>query len=75
MKPRLLNEDAAKELLGGALPGNLIPPMRIGGRKLWDRIALEKRLDEMSGINRDDSPKHTKQISPLDEWMQENGQD
>ncbi len=70
--PRLLNEEQAKTFLGGAQPGHVLPPLPIGSRKLWDRVALEKRLDEMSGLAAADS---SRPLSALEAWEAEHGDD
>jgi hypothetical protein len=48
--PRLLNEAAAREYLGGRNPRSVMPPVKIAGRNCWDRVALDQRLDELFGV-------------------------
>lgn len=50
MPPRLLNRDQAREYLGGARPDTLLAPIRLGGRLVWDRLALDRELDRRSGL-------------------------
>ena len=50
--PRLLNRDQAREYLGGARPDEIAAPLRIGGRIVWDRFALDRELDRLSGLDR-----------------------
>jgi len=48
--PRLLNRDQAREYLGGARPESILAPLRLGGRLVWDREALDRELDRLSGL-------------------------
>lgn len=50
LEPRLLRLEEAKRYLGGADPRHLLPAIRIGTRPRWDRKALDRALDELSGI-------------------------
>lgn len=52
--PILLNETAARELLGGADPSMLCPPIRLGRRKYWSRAALDRAVLEKAGLQAGD---------------------
>lgn len=56
MTPRLLSLDAAATYCG-VMPGTFethirphVPPVEIGARRLWDVKALNRWLDERSGL-------------------------
>lgn len=66
MTPRLLNEEAARIYLGGLNPLLVMPPCRLGKRRMWDRLALDRRLDELFGVERDAPAAETG--SALDRW-------
>lgn len=64
-QPRLLSRRDAQAYLGlgrdtfGALveAGTLPPPLRLPrGRRLWDRVALDRAVDALSGIAADSAP-------------------
>lgn len=49
--PRILDEAAARAYLGGKVnPWKVMPPVRIGGRLCWDRVALDQKLNELFGV-------------------------
>jgi hypothetical protein len=48
--PRLMTEREAREYLRGCNPASVSPPTRIGRMVRWDRVALDRRLNELSGI-------------------------
>lgn len=56
LTPRLLSRDLAAEYCGVAAPtfdehiGKAVPPVEIGRRRLWDIKALDRWLDERSGL-------------------------
>lgn len=52
MAGRLLTEAEAREYLGGCNPRSVLQPVRVGYRPRWDRVALDRRLDELSGLER-----------------------
>jgi len=64
--PRILDEDGARAYLGGRNPWSVMPPIRLGGRNCWDRVALDQRLDSLFGVVRDAAPGAGE--SPLDRW-------
>lgn len=66
IEPRILNEAAAREYLGGRDPRSVMPPVKLGGRNCWDRVALDQKLDEIFGVSRNlpDDIQH----SALDRW-------
>lgn len=51
--------------------GSMPRPISIGKRRIWDRVALDRALDLLSGVQTDD---HAQRIvdSPLDEWRRRN---
>jgi hypothetical protein len=52
--PRILDEAAARAYLGGKLnPRSVMPPVRIGSRVVWDRVALDQKLDSLFGVKAD----------------------
>lgn len=48
--PRILNAKAARAYLGGLNPANVMPPVKLGGRLCWDRVALDQELDKLFGV-------------------------
>jgi hypothetical protein len=65
--PRILDEAAAREYLGGRInPHSVMPPVKLGGRNCWDRKALDRKLDSLFGIPPDAPEKG--EDSPLDRW-------
>lgn len=52
LTPRLLNEDAARAYHGGRNPRTVMPPVKLGGRNCWDRVALDRKLDQIFGLTR-----------------------
>lgn len=63
--PRLLGRRDAQTYLGlgrdtfGALvdAGTLPPPLKLSrGRRMWDRVALDRAVDALSGIAADSAP-------------------
>lgn len=65
--PRILDEAAAREYLGGRLnPHAVMAPVKIGGRNCWDRKALDRKLDSLFGIPPDAAEKG--EDSPLERW-------
>lgn len=67
MTPRLLCQDAAAAYCGviaETFEKHIrphVPPVEIGSRRLWDIKALDRWLDEQSGLT--DAPR------PLEEWI------
>lgn len=65
--PRLLCRAAAAEYLGISEPhfadhvAAKVPAIEIGHRKLWDRKALDRWLDERSGF--------AERLRPVSEWV------
>lgn len=56
--PRLLSRDAAAAYCGGVSINFFeqhcpVAPIRIGGRRLYDRRALDRWLDRQSGLGND----------------------
>ena len=49
-RPRLLTEDEARTYLAGCNPRSVLPPVHLGRAPRWDRLALDRRLDELSGL-------------------------
>lgn len=50
IQPRLLTEDEARAYLANGDPHKLCQPVRLGGKVRWDRVALDRKLDEMQGL-------------------------
>jgi hypothetical protein len=50
INPRLLTEEEARVYLAGCNPRSVLPPVHLGRAPRWDREALDKRLDELSGL-------------------------
>lgn len=46
--PRLMTRAEAKAYCRGVDPYNVCPPLAFGRRLLWDRLALDEALDNMS---------------------------
>lgn len=66
LAPRILSEDDARAYLGGRVsPGAVMPAIRLGGRNVWDRVALDQKLDEIFGVVRETSESEG---SALDRW-------
>lgn len=65
LTPRLLNEAEARAYLGGRNPRSIMPPVKLGGRNCWDRVALDQKLDEIFGVS--DAPADM-QPSALERW-------
>ncbi|MFH7812459.1 MULTISPECIES: helix-turn-helix transcriptional regulator [Acetobacter] len=70
--PRLLSVEEAARYVGLSRPvfqatiGKKIPPIKTGVRRLiWDKLALDRWIDEQSGIH---TPEQ-KTINPLDALM------
>lgn len=67
MTPRLLCREAAAAYLGvhdDTFEKHVrphVPPVEIGARALWDVKALDRWLDEKSGL--------TAELRPVDEWI------
>lgn len=51
LTPRLLNEAEARAYLGGRNPRSIMPPVKLGGRNCWDRVALDQKLDEIFNVS------------------------
>lgn len=65
--PRILDEAAAREYLGGRInPHSVMNPVKIGGKNCWDRKALDRKLDSLFGIAPDEPLKG--EDSPLGRW-------
>jgi hypothetical protein len=69
--PRILHEAAAREYLGGVAPGKVMPPVKIGGRNCWDRVALDQKLDELFGVIRTAPHKLSESRSALERWREQ----
>lgn len=65
IEPRILNEAAAREYLGGRDPRSIMAPVKIGGRNCWDRVALDQKLDKIFGVTNATSEIQT---SALERW-------
>jgi hypothetical protein len=71
--PRLLSRDAAATYCGvtaETFEQHVRPhvsPVEIGARRLWDVRALDRWLDERSGL--------TEALRPIDDWLAELGHD
>lgn len=67
MTPRLLCRDAAAAYCGivaetfEAYIRPHVPPIEIGARKLWDIRALDRWLDERSGL--------AEPLRPIEDWL------
>lgn len=70
MTPRLLNREKAREYLGGACPEALLAPMRLGGRNVWDRIALDAALNARAGLAETKTEQQTEQGEGLERARQ-----
>jgi hypothetical protein len=66
--PRLLTEEAAREYLAGIDPRRICEPLRVGRRLTWDRLALDRALDALTGYKPDPAP-----AGPLAAWERANG--
>ena len=64
---RLYDEDAARAYLGGRDPHKLCTPLRLWGKKVWDRKALDAELDRLGGLAR--STPLTNDAA--DDWLQQ----
>ena len=51
--PILLDEPSARAYLGGADPALLSPPIRLGRRRFWSRLALDRAVAEKAGLPAD----------------------
>lgn len=73
MTPRLLSREAAAEyvgVVGGTFDKHVVghvKPVEIGTRKLWDRKALDRWLDERSGL--------VEALRPIEEYLDGLGND
>lgn len=73
MTPRLLGRDAAAAYCGivaDTFEEHVrphVPPICIGARKLWDVRALDRWLDERSGL--------VAELQPVDDWLERLGDD
>lgn len=61
ISPRLLTEDEARAYLANGDPHKLCQPVRLGGKIRWDRVALDRKLNELQGLapaegENDDTP-------------------
>lgn len=71
--PRLIGRKEAAAYCGIAEStfsmwvANLKMPQPIAGTRKWDKRAIDARLDELSGLNPDESK------DPYEKWMRENG--
>lgn len=63
--PRILDEAAARAYLGGRNPRLIMPPVKLGGRNCWDRVALDQKLDQIFGVS--NAPADI-QSSALERW-------
>lgn len=59
--PRLLTELEARAYLANGDPHKLCQPIKLGGKVRWDRVALDRRLNELQGLpnadtGNDDTP-------------------
>jgi len=68
LPPRLLSRDQAAEYCGGISTGlfdetigSEVPPIELHKRKLWDVRALDRYLDECSGL--------IETLRPVDEYI------
>lgn len=64
--PRLMSRDAAAAYCGGVSIGFFeqhcpVKPMRLGGRRLYDRHALDRWLDSQSGLQQP--------VTSNDDWL------
>jgi predicted DNA-binding transcriptional regulator AlpA len=51
--------------------GTMPKPVKFSARKVWDRTALDRAIDGLSGI---DSTLRPENDNPLDSWRRANGQ-
>lgn len=68
MTPRLLTEEDAREYLAGIDPRKICEPLRVGRRLTWDRLALDRALDALTGYKPEPPP-----AGPLAAWERDNG--
>ena len=68
MTPRLLTEEAARAYLAGVDPRKICEPLRVGRRLTWDRLALDRALDALTGYKPDPAP-----VGPLAAWERSRG--
>lgn len=67
MRPRLLSRDVAAAycgVVGETFDQHIrphVPPIQIGTRRLWDIRALDRWLDERSGL--------IAELRPIDDWL------
>lgn len=72
--PRLLNEKDAADYCGvgpSCFRSHVtVSPLRIGNRNRWDKEALDKWVDNQSGI---EPNAHQQKRSALDDWRAKRG--
>lgn len=73
MTPRLLSRDASAAYCGVTAETfeehirPHIPPIEIGARRLWDVKALDRWVDQQSGLSQ--------RVRPIEDWLAELGND
>ena len=65
-EPFLITEAEARKLLSGADPEEFSPPIRVGRRKFWSRIALDRAVRKRAGLPVGEQ--ETPAGSAYDEW-------
>lgn len=63
MTPRLLTEAEARAYTAGVDPRRVCEPLRVGRKLTWDRLAIDRALDALSGLKTD-----TARAGPLAAW-------
>lgn len=66
MTPRLLTREEARAYLAGADPVQFVDPVRIGRRVLWDKVAIDEKLNALAKIQR-----RARAESALEQWEAE----
>lgn len=68
MTPRLLTEAEARAYLAGVDPRRICPPLRLGKRLTWDRVAIDNALDALTDCKPEPPP-----AGPLAAWERSRG--